>query len=524
MSRSLNENFTMAMDPRTMQTALSKKLDESTIATLAAHMEPEETLNDYLTKGGRRAAAFVDALEKAEIFDKRNKSAYFKSGTKLNEDGKALAERIIVGKLVDDADTLGNMRPSLYAAVSRAAPYLYQAEAHGADFNLRGSLRNAVSAYNTMVDAKDNGSLGALPDAESNRVQFREAVGTTLDDMFHGKHAVLGDERGMVLLELLLRHGGPNQIGGVFRNYATMAAQNSRVQSGMDRPGPQLSAEEIFDSAVRKVVSAKAAAAEDRVSRAADKRRAKDAEEAKAPETEQAGLALAHDAPDWIPSDWSTADTLRALAKGMRPNHKYISREGPFADGSYRYTYPGEEHEERHAPSRAPEPQQMGLFGGGGKPSTADLMRQAAKPKPPQSDDLGPLFGGRGDTEKQTSLVGAQTEAQRMAVHINTKRAELSRATAAADRFDKKTGKWPSKAALEGYVRALESESAGLRRLAQIDAQHKAGMGSVLDRQLKVAEANMAGAKRHQDAALWAKALPAPVSLTAAAMLAYANA
>ncbi len=228
--RQLNENFTQSMDPRTMQVAMGRKIDERALSALAGGMEDDETLNDFL--GSSRADAFVSSLQRAGVIDRRNANQYM-SGKRLNEDGKTLVERILVGKVLDDADLLSDTKPSMINAFARAVPYMVQAEAFGDGYSIRNDLKTALHAYNEM---KRNDLLPSPKDLKRGAAHVgkvtESAVGM-IRDLFEGDHPVTQSPRARKLLDVLVQKTGPLQVANIFREYARMAKFNPQNQDNL---------------------------------------------------------------------------------------------------------------------------------------------------------------------------------------------------------------------------------------------------------------------------------------------------
>jgi hypothetical protein len=219
--RQLNESFTQAMDPRTMQVAMARKVSDGTMAALTRDMKSDETLSGFL--GSSRAQAFINSLSKDGVIDARNANAYLRKNTgrtkQLNQDGKTLVERILVGRLVGDADLMADMRPSTVAAVARAVPTLLTAASKGKGFDISGSLRTAVDALNTTQNKGDKAMFaGTGQDTKDSEID-REL--STFDaDLFGDAHPVATDPKAKMLYRALVKRPGPVQFSKLARAYA----------------------------------------------------------------------------------------------------------------------------------------------------------------------------------------------------------------------------------------------------------------------------------------------------------------
>jgi hypothetical protein len=241
--RQMNEAMTQEMDPRTMQVAMGRKLDDRAISALAQDMGPDETLSVFLDS--KRGESFINQIRRVGLIDQRNASRYIDKRGKLNADGKTLVERVLVGKLVGDPDLLSDTPPSMVSALARSIPYMIQAEAHGEGYNVRGDLKQALDAHNDMKrrGMDDRKDPGRAVDDYLRMVEMREKGGR----MVAGEHPLANNPRGMAMLATLSKKSGPQQLSKVFRNYAEQASHNPEGQSGLF--GPSKTPGEVFADA-----------------------------------------------------------------------------------------------------------------------------------------------------------------------------------------------------------------------------------------------------------------------------------
>lgn len=229
--RAMNEGFTQSMDPRTYQVAMSRRLDGSIMDRLADEMEPDQTLRDYFNSN--KGKSFVHELSRVGVIDDRNRNQYLNKDGKLNEDGKTFVERILVGKVVGDADLLSNTQPSLVSSLARSVPYMIQAEGYGKGYNIRKKVKDALSAFNKMND------LNIAPPRNLKGEQLDQSikmVKNNMDDMFEGVHPVNKDKATGLLFETFVRKGGPNQLASVFRDFVVNAKSNPEGQISLLGP------------------------------------------------------------------------------------------------------------------------------------------------------------------------------------------------------------------------------------------------------------------------------------------------
>lgn len=216
--RQMNESFTQGMDPRTMQVAMGRKLSSETLQTLAEDMEEDESLAQFFAS--KRSERFVNALQREGVIDARNSSQYLKKNSKtLNEDGRQMVSRILVGRLVNDADTLSNTKSSIVDSVARSTPLLMQATAMGGKYDLSNDMATAINAYNDLQHRVESGAIPALDD-KMNESRF-QGLFNYFDSLFDDKHPILDNPKARTLLEVLIRRPGTRQMSGVFKEYAS---------------------------------------------------------------------------------------------------------------------------------------------------------------------------------------------------------------------------------------------------------------------------------------------------------------
>ena len=275
--RQMNESFTQAMDPRTYQVALGRRLDKEALNALSGNMVEDETLNDFLSTS--RSRVFTDHLARVGVIDERNANQYIKKGTRqLNEDGKVLVARILVGNVVDDADVLSDTPPKLLNSLAGIVPYMLQAKSSGAEFDLSSDLQTALHAYNQAKSMADEGK-GPVLDANMPDWAFKQLFAQ--QSVFGEVHPVTKSERAMTLLETMIRKAGPRQMTRIFREYTKAAAANRTDQMALTGPG--LNPNQVLSFAIE----------------AAGKRDKAEEEATAKPkmETEQAGLFKAQPQP-----------------------------------------------------------------------------------------------------------------------------------------------------------------------------------------------------------------------------------
>ncbi len=244
--RQMNESFTQGMDPRTMQVAMGRKLSDEALSSMANAMEEGESLSQFLAS--KRSEGFINQLMRAGIIDQRNASQYLKKGTKvLNADGKTLISRILVGRMVGDADLLSNTRPRMIENLARSTPFLVQAKAYGEGYDIGQDMGVALSALNDLQHRVEAGALPAL-DPKMPEQRFN-GLFNYFTSLFDDDHPVVDNPRARQLLEVMIRKPGSQQMANVFKDYAKQASQNPEGQASMFGPAPK--PEEVLAGVVK---------------------------------------------------------------------------------------------------------------------------------------------------------------------------------------------------------------------------------------------------------------------------------
>ena len=244
--RQLNESLTQAMDPRTAQVALARRLSDESVERLAADLEPDETLNDYL--GKRKSQPLIESLRKDGVFNRRNANLFFrKDATALNQDGRKRVADVLVGKLVDNADLLRDLRPVTVEGLARSAPYLLTLKKYGKAYDLKEDVKKAVAALNDM----------------ERRIDSNKFHVTTLDpkmsdsafEQLFAQQSLFGDDaveeigpRAKRVLEAMIRRRGSAQLSDVFRKYVDAARKNQSVTQGFFATDPPIEPAKLFET------------------------------------------------------------------------------------------------------------------------------------------------------------------------------------------------------------------------------------------------------------------------------------
>ena len=281
MVRAMNESFIQAMDPRTMQVAMGRRLSERTLELLAETMEDEETLAAYLDTS--RARPFIQSLHKAGIIDQRNENQYMKKG-RLNADGKVMVARVLAGRILDDADMLSDTPHHLVESIAKAVPYLVKAAGSGTGYDLRGTVHLALDAYNELKHLESEGMVEFKLDKTLNDERLRKVLANLVAAYrtdLQEDHPIMGDARAQAVLEVFIRRSGSKKLPNVFREFARLAGENREDQPTLGAVAEVYTSEQVFRLAIQAAIDREAReAAEAAAKRAETARRKKEKEAA----------------------------------------------------------------------------------------------------------------------------------------------------------------------------------------------------------------------------------------------------
>jgi len=245
--RQMNESFTQSMDPRTMQVAMGRKLTDTAVEALGEAMDADETLGAFL--GKKKADPFITELRNVGLIDQRNANQYFDKDGTMNADGKTLVSRVLVGRMIGDADLLSATRPSIIENLAQSVPYMAQAQKNGKGYDLGDDIRVSLDAYNYLQNQIDRGTAKALkPDMSSQ--DFKNLFAQMGLGAVEEEHPVTKNSRAMSLLEVMIRRPGKNQISKLFRGYAAVAKENPEGQAGL--LGAARTPIEVFNEVVQR--------------------------------------------------------------------------------------------------------------------------------------------------------------------------------------------------------------------------------------------------------------------------------
>jgi len=148
LGRRMNESFTQGLDPRSQEVAVSHMVTPELVDSLIARMEPDETLNDFLSSGNSRE--FVKDLEHAGVIDEVNRAQFVSQDSGLlNEDGRMRVQRVMAARMIPNASLLDGMPAVWRESIALAVPSFLQAEGNGWD--MRDSLQSAIKLDRDMA-------------------------------------------------------------------------------------------------------------------------------------------------------------------------------------------------------------------------------------------------------------------------------------------------------------------------------------------------------------------------------------
>ena len=251
--RTMNESMTQEMDPRTMQVALGRKMDARTLGILADDMNPDETLGAFLND--KRSEGFVNQLKRVGVIDRRNQSRYMDTKGNLNQDGKTLVERVLVGKMIGDPDLLSDTQPKIVSSLARAVPYMIQAEDAGPGFRIQEDLKIALEAHNDMRRRSMAPAAKQKTD-DAIREYLGQVAGGINDknEITLQRHPLEDSPRAHSLLKILYERSGSQQMANVFREYADQAKGNREDQGGFSFTAK--TPDQVFESSIKAAVDA----------------------------------------------------------------------------------------------------------------------------------------------------------------------------------------------------------------------------------------------------------------------------
>ena len=235
--RRYNESFTHAMDPRAEQVSRATRVGEKTLRALADSMgistrgaKLDETFDAYLNSG--RSKKLINAMLAEGVLDQRNASRYLATKGKqeglLNEDGKTLVGRLLMGKYVDNADDLEDMGKEFRDKLVGQIPQIIRAEKANPEYGLARAIKVAGGLLADMRRKGVQAPTDAIMQTELVGGGVRGHVAeTAIKD-----HPVYHDPLAQAVVAAVVGRSS-RDLGPGFRKYAEIAEENRGEQGGL---------------------------------------------------------------------------------------------------------------------------------------------------------------------------------------------------------------------------------------------------------------------------------------------------
>lgn len=144
--RLYNQSFTAGLEANSEYVSKARLLSGDSLRILADGLEGDTTLREYLGKA--KSYDLFKALVNDGVIEETKVSTYFneKTGT-LTQQGKALIEGVLRGKVIDDIDLLAAAPPAALQRIDRAVPFLAKVKGSDAGWDLTAPLKTALEEY-----------------------------------------------------------------------------------------------------------------------------------------------------------------------------------------------------------------------------------------------------------------------------------------------------------------------------------------------------------------------------------------
>ncbi len=162
-AKETNEGFKQALNTQAAAVSQGQAVKPQTMEWIAGAVDAlgeTATLRDFLRSG--RDRELIRRFIQDGVFTERDLSRYIDPRTsQLNEDGKRLVERAILGNAIPDPDLLVQAPASIVAKIERSLGALSKIKGRGGAWDLGKDLEDAVRTV-VQVQATEAGSVGAL--------------------------------------------------------------------------------------------------------------------------------------------------------------------------------------------------------------------------------------------------------------------------------------------------------------------------------------------------------------------------
>jgi len=208
--RRYNEGLTQDLERTAEQVAVSARLNDAILAEL--QRVEDDTLAAFLASPASKG--LVRLLVQAELIPKARQNRLISAATGLlSDEGRALLQRALLGRILPHPDLLDLLTESLKDSLARATPYILNAATVHADpatrarWDVTHRLPDAVRVWSRARAA-------SLKDASELAAQ-RELTTDGLDPL---------DTPNVLLANLLLLRAGSRQLPAAFRAFAEASA------------------------------------------------------------------------------------------------------------------------------------------------------------------------------------------------------------------------------------------------------------------------------------------------------------
>lgn len=229
LASDFNRSLTQGMSQEAQTVSMGKNVSPRLIESIGdALANSDKTIRDYLdTKG----VAVLDKLAEDGVVPATDRSRYVSAKyNKLNDAGKDLVEKVLLGSVVDDADLLTSAPREQLNKIGRALPDIIKVKARGEQWDITPQLKEALDVV-TLAKAGDNKTLA----------------------QYYAQQGLFGEEKNgdpvvrALAEKLWSKETGLVKFAGLWRDYARYAGEDIKNQNFMFAPkSPQDAFREVF--------------------------------------------------------------------------------------------------------------------------------------------------------------------------------------------------------------------------------------------------------------------------------------
>ncbi|MCF8034663.1 MAG: hypothetical protein K9K66_04470 [Desulfarculaceae bacterium] len=220
-----NRAPTQAMGETTATASMGHNVSQATLERIGSLLAQHEATLRELLANADVAKRILQRLVNDGVISQEEANKYWSERFgQLNEDGKRLVERTVLGAILQDAELIENLPRSVLANISRSLPSLVKIMAVGGQWDIMPALREALGITVKMQatgikSVRELARQQALPGAEEAEMGEQAAV-----------------------LAMFLQDNGPNQVRDAFAGYA----QDAALAAGGQQTIIKLTPEESF--------------------------------------------------------------------------------------------------------------------------------------------------------------------------------------------------------------------------------------------------------------------------------------